>query len=87
MNRQRAFAAATAASLQAVCAAGPACAATAEYTYVRMSLTVPWTLYLLFLAAVLIPFVVMIVLAWRGAAPSTPPPQDPASAEPPGDAR
>lgn len=36
------------------------------YTYVKMSLTVPWTLYFVFLACVLIPFVVMIVLAWRG---------------------
>jgi len=30
-----------------------------------MPLTVPWTLYFVFLGAVLIPFVVMIVLAWR----------------------
>ena len=37
------------------------------YTYVKMSLTVPWTLYFVFLACVLIPFVVMIVLAWRNA--------------------
>ncbi len=36
------------------------------YVYVRMPLTVPWTLYFVFLGAVLIPFVVMIVLAWRG---------------------
>lgn len=35
------------------------------YTRVKMSLTVPWTLYFVFLACVLIPFVVMIVLAWR----------------------
>ena len=35
------------------------------YTYVRMSLGVPWALYFVFLACVLIPFVVMIVLAWR----------------------
>jgi hypothetical protein len=35
------------------------------YTYVKMSLLVPWTLYFVFLAAVLIPFVVMMVLAWR----------------------
>ena len=38
------------------------------YIYVRMSLLVPWTLYFLFLAAVLIPFVVMVALAWRGQA-------------------
>ena len=35
------------------------------YTYVRMSLFVPWMLYFVFLAAVLIPFVVLMVLAWR----------------------
>ncbi len=35
------------------------------YTYVKMSLTVPWTLYFVFLACVLIPFVLMILLAWR----------------------
>lgn len=34
------------------------------YTYVKMSLTVPWTLYFVFLACVCIPFVLMIVLAW-----------------------
>lgn len=36
------------------------------YIYVKMPLTVPWTLYFVFLGAVLIPFVAMIVLAWRG---------------------
>jgi uncharacterized membrane protein len=36
------------------------------YTYVKMSLLVPWTLYFVFLAAVLIPFVLIILLAWRG---------------------
>ena len=35
------------------------------YIYVKMPLAVPWTLYFVFLGAVLIPFVVMIVLAWR----------------------
>ena len=35
------------------------------YIYVRMPLTVPWFLYFVFLGAVLIPFVVMIALAWR----------------------
>lgn len=35
------------------------------YTYVKMSLTVPWTLYFVFLACVLIPFVLMVLLAWR----------------------
>lgn len=34
------------------------------YTYVKMSLVVPWTLYFVFLACVLIPFVLLVVLAW-----------------------
>lgn len=44
----------------------------AGYTYVKMSLTVPWTLYFVFLACVLIPFVLMIVLAWRSGPTSEP---------------
>ena len=36
------------------------------YTYVKMSLVVPWTLYFVFLGAVLIPFVLLVLLAWRG---------------------
>lgn len=43
----------------------PAWAQENPYTYVKMSLTVPWTLYFVFLACVLIPFVLMILLAWR----------------------
>lgn len=35
------------------------------YTYVKMSLTVPWALYFMFLAFVLIPFILFIILAWR----------------------
>ncbi len=35
------------------------------YTYVKMSLLVPWTLYFVFLACVLIPFVLVILLAWQ----------------------
>ncbi len=35
------------------------------YTYVKMSLLVPWTLYFVFLAAILIPFVILIVLSWQ----------------------
>ena len=34
------------------------------YVYVKMPLTVPWALYFVFLGAVLIPFVLMIALAW-----------------------
>lgn len=62
MNRRLAIALATASA-----GAGPAWAQYGSgYTYVKMSLTVPWALYFVFLACVLIPFVVMIVLAWRG---------------------
>ena len=46
------------------------------YIYVKMPLTVPWTLYFVFLGAVLIPFVVMIALAWRG------PPRDDSGTRP-----
>ena len=42
------------------------------YVYVKMSLAVPWTLYFVFLAAVLIPFLVMIALAWNGRAEDSP---------------
>ena len=52
------------------------------YIYVKMPLTVPWALYFVFLAAVLIPFLVMIVLAWRKPPPDDPP-RSPAS-RPPG---
>ena len=48
------------------------------YVYVRMSLTVPWTLYFVFLAAVLLPFVVMVALAWHGR-----PQDEPDDASPP----
>jgi len=53
------------------------------YIYVKMPLTVPWTLYFVFLGAVLIPFLVMIVLAWRKQPPDDPP-RGPASRPPPG---
>lgn len=46
-------------------AAFPACCQENPYRYVKMSLLVPWTLYFVFLACVLIPFVLVIVLAWR----------------------
>ena len=36
------------------------------YTYVKMSLFVPWMLYFVFLACVLIPFILLILLAWWG---------------------
>lgn len=44
----------------------PAWAQGNPYTYVKMSLLVPWTLYFVFLACVLIPFVLVILLAWKG---------------------
>ena len=56
--------------LIALClAAAPVVVAAAEpqssYTYVKFSLGVPWALYFMFLALVLVPFAVMILLAWR----------------------
>ncbi len=36
-----------------------------EYSYYKMSLTTPWMMYFIFLALVLIPFVIMIFMAWR----------------------
>lgn len=62
---------------------GPAWAqySSSGYTYVRMSLAVPWTLYFVFLACVLIPFVVMIVLAWRNASKPDPAPKDAAASD------
>lgn len=56
----------SAAACVAGIAAGPAWPQAVEYTYVRMSLTVPWTLYFVFLVCVLLPFIVMVALAWRG---------------------
>ena len=35
------------------------------YTYVQQSLRVPWALYFVFLALVLVPFAILILLAWR----------------------
>lgn len=69
-----------------IATAAPALAwsAPSDYTFVKMSLTVPWTLYFVFLACVLIPFVLMVVLAWRGAAQPEPEPKDAAGAEPAG---
>jgi hypothetical protein len=73
MTRARAWTVAAAAT----CLAGPAWSASSSgYTYVRMSLTVPWTLYFVFLVCVLIPFVVMMVLAWRNASKPDPGPKD-----------
>jgi hypothetical protein len=43
----------------------PCAAQISPYVYVQMSLGVPWFLYFVFLACILIPFIVMIVVAWR----------------------
>ena len=85
MSRLRTRYAAMAACLAGV-AAAPAWAQYPTYTRVKMSLTVPWTLYFVFLACVLIPFVVMIVLAWRRAAPPAPEAKDAAAEAPAGEA-
>jgi len=76
------------AGLACLAAAAPVCAQSGAYTYVQMSLGVPWFLYFVFLACVSIPFVVMIVLAWRKspadeearAAAAAAPPDPPAAA-------
>lgn len=75
MSRSHAWSAALAACL-ACLAAGPVWAQYPSYTRVKMSLTVPWTLYFVFLACVLIPFVVMIVLAWRNTGQPASEPKD-----------
>jgi cytochrome b subunit of formate dehydrogenase len=49
----------------------PAASAWAQqtpYTYIRASLQVPWALYFFFLILIFLPFIFMILLAWRGAA-------------------
>ncbi len=35
------------------------------YSYLEMSLAVPWALYFVFLAFILIPFILFIILSWR----------------------
>ena len=35
------------------------------YIYVKMSLGIPWFLYFVFLACILIPFAILIIVAWR----------------------
>ena len=75
MTDKRSLSVAAAACVAGI-AAGPVCAQASNYTYVRMSLGVPWALYFVFLAGVLIPFIVMIVLAWRSAAHPKPEPKD-----------
>lgn len=81
MSRARMAAAAMATCIACVMAS-PVWAQYPSYTRVKMSLAVPWTLYFVFLACVLIPFVVMIVLAWRAAARAAPDPETRAIDEP-----
>lgn len=42
-----------------------AAAQISPYVYVKMSLGVPWFLYFVFLACILIPFIILIIVAWR----------------------
>ena len=63
----------------ASCRAPPGWCQDNPYVYVKMSLAVPWTLYFVFLGAVLIPFLVMIALAWRGRTQDTPGNDSPAA--------
>lgn len=46
-------------------AAGPVMAQENPYIYVKMSLGIPWFLYFVFLACILIPFAILIIVAWR----------------------
>ena len=82
MIRSRSWCAMAAIGVAAV-ASAPVWAQATDYTYVKMSLTVPWTLYFVFLACVLIPFVIMIVLAWQSAARAPREPKDRAIDKPP----
>ena len=43
----------------------PAAAQISPYVYVKMSMGVPWFLYFVFLACILLPFFVLIAIAWR----------------------
>lgn len=49
----------------ALASAASAWAEGQPYTYVTLPLRVPWALYFVFLILVLMPFAVMILLAWR----------------------
>ncbi len=42
-----------------------AAAQISPYVYVKMSLGVPWFLYFVFMLCVLLPFLIMIIIAWR----------------------
>ncbi|MDE0308520.1 MAG: hypothetical protein OXI60_01630 [Acidiferrobacterales bacterium] len=55
----------TLALLAALVLCPPAAGQISPYVYVQMSLGVPWFLYFVFLACILLPFFVLIALAWR----------------------
>ncbi len=44
---------------------GLASAQISPYVYVKMSLGVPWFLYFVFMLCILLPFLIMISVAWR----------------------
>ncbi|MGA2776393.1 MAG: hypothetical protein ABSF94_02475 [Steroidobacteraceae bacterium] len=39
-----------------------------SYRYLHVSIETPWMIFLFLLVAVFVPFVLMVVLMWRGAA-------------------
>jgi len=43
----------------------PVWAQVSPYVYVQMSMAVPWFLYFVFLASILLPFFILIIVAWR----------------------
>lgn len=43
----------------------PAWGQISPYVYVQMSMAVPWFLYFVFLASILLPFFILIIVAWR----------------------
>ncbi len=43
----------------------PSAGQISPYVYVKMSLGVPWILYFVFLACILLPFLLLIAIAWR----------------------
>ncbi len=49
----------------AVLMPGLASAQISPYVYVKMSLGVPWFLYFVFMLCILLPFLIMISVAWR----------------------
>jgi len=51
-----------------------------SYRYLHVSIETPWMIFLFLLVAVFVPFILMVVLMWRGAARKPPiksPPENP----------